>query len=151
MKRHLRTIRGPQGLKGEKGLSAYGVWLKAGHTGTKDDFFSFLRPKPYVYTAKTGQSVPVGKEIELECLTSPLTKGRYLVQISGGPEDAVLGLCYGKVPVDGGICVIHHGHGQGVCQWPCTSHPIQVLNYSEEPLCFSKKSQTFLLVFTAID
>ena len=28
MKRHLRTIRGPQGLKGEKGLSAYGVWLK---------------------------------------------------------------------------------------------------------------------------
>ena len=114
MKRHLRTIRGPQGLKGEKGLSAYGVWLKAGHTGTKDDFFSFLRPKPYVYTAKTG-------------------------------------LCYGKVPVDGGICVIHHGHGQGVCQWPCTSHPIQVLNYSEEPLCFSKKNQTFLLVFTAID
>ena len=112
MKRHLRTIRGPQGLKGEKGLSAYGVWLKAGHTGTKDDFFSFLRPKPYVYTAKTGQSVPVGKEIELECLTSPLTKGRYLVQISGGPEDAVLGLCYGKVPVDGGICVIHHGHGR---------------------------------------
>ena len=39
MKRHLRTIRGPQGLKGEKGLSAYGVWLKAGHTGTKDRFF----------------------------------------------------------------------------------------------------------------
>ena len=57
MKRHLRTIRGPQGLKGEKGLSAYGVWLKAGHTGTKDDFFSFLRPKPYVYTAKTGQTL----------------------------------------------------------------------------------------------
>ena len=45
MKRHLRTIRGPQGLKGEKGLSAYGVWLKAGHTGTKDDFFSFANCK----------------------------------------------------------------------------------------------------------
>lgn len=97
MKRHLRTIRGPQGLKGEKGLSAYGVWLKAGHTGTKDDFFSFLRPKPYVYTAKTGQTVPVGKEIELECLTSPLTRDGIWYKFPAGRKDAVLGLCYGKV------------------------------------------------------
>lgn len=151
MKTHLRTIRGPQGPKGEKGLSAYGVWLKAGHTGTKEDFFSFLRPKPSVYMIKTGQTAAVGKEIEWECLTGQISKGRYLVQITGGSEEAVLGICYGKVPIDGGICVIHHGHGQCICQWPCASHPIQLMNFSENALCFSKKDQTFLMVFTAID
>lgn len=151
MKRHLRTIRGPQGLKGEDGLSAYGVWLKAGHTGTKDDFFAFLRPKPYIYTAKTGQSVPVGQAIDLECLTAPLPKGRYLLQASGGPKEGVLGLCYGKVPMEGGLCVVQNGMGQCICTWPCASHPIQVINYSDDALCFSKKNPTFLLVFTAID
>lgn len=151
MKRHLRTIRGPKGLKGEDGLSAYGVWLKAGNTGTKEDFFAFLRPKPYIYTAKTGQTVPIGQEIELECLTTPLPKGRYLLQISGGPEKAVLALCYGSMVTEGGICPVQNGIGQCIWQWPCTSHPIQVRNYSETPLCFSKKNPIFLLVFTAID
>ena len=45
MKRHLRTVRGPKGLKGEDGLSAYGVWLKAGNTGTKEDFFRVFAAK----------------------------------------------------------------------------------------------------------
>ncbi len=151
MKRHIRTIRGPQGLKGDTGLSAYGVWLKAGHTGTTQDFLDALRPKPVIYTAQFGQTVEVGKPVLLECVAEPLAKGRFLLQITGAPEQCVLGLCYEKVPVEGGICNAPLGWGQCLCRWPCQSHPIQLVNYSDHPLCFSQKNMLCMVVFTKID
>ncbi|MBE5781090.1 MAG: hypothetical protein E7328_04640 [Clostridiales bacterium] len=40
-------LRGPRGKRGDDGLSAYGVWLKAGNTGSVDDFFASLTPRAY--------------------------------------------------------------------------------------------------------
>lgn len=37
------NIKGPQGEDGEKGDSAYRVWLDAGNTGTEEDFFESLK------------------------------------------------------------------------------------------------------------
>ena len=43
----------PQGQKGDQGDSAYQVWLKAGHQGTEQDFFNFLKgdtgPAPTIH------------------------------------------------------------------------------------------------------
>ena len=37
-----RIIRGPRGRRGADGLSAYGVWLREGNTGTEQDFLNAI-------------------------------------------------------------------------------------------------------------
>ena len=46
-------LRGPRGQRGDTGLSAYGVWLNQGNTGTVEDFFSDLTAnRPYIHLVK---------------------------------------------------------------------------------------------------
>lgn len=52
----------PQGPKGDQGDSAYQVWLKAGHQGTEQDFFNFLKGAP----GDRGFRGPAGKNFELK-------------------------------------------------------------------------------------
>lgn len=48
-------LGGPRGPRGDQGLSAYGVWLQAGNTGTVDDFFGELSSnRPYIHLTRDG-------------------------------------------------------------------------------------------------
>lgn len=53
--------QGPKGDKGDDGLSAYQVWLSAGHKGSVDDFFEYIRgPK-----GKNGKDGKDGKDAKV--------------------------------------------------------------------------------------
>lgn len=52
----------PQGQKGDQGDSAYQVWLKAGHQGTEQDFFNFLKGA----TGERGFRGPAGKKFNIK-------------------------------------------------------------------------------------
>ena len=42
----IKGDKGNPGIKGSDGLTAYEVWLEAGHTGTEEDFFQYLKGIP---------------------------------------------------------------------------------------------------------
>lgn len=54
--------RGDKGDKGDQGDSAYQVWLKAGHQGTEQDFFNFLKGA----TGERGFRGPAGKNFNIK-------------------------------------------------------------------------------------
>lgn len=57
--------RGPEGPRGLDGLSAYGVWLREGNSGTPEDFLTSLKMGGrFALTMHTGgQNVPPGQAV----------------------------------------------------------------------------------------
>jgi len=82
-------IRGPQGLQGDLGLSAYQVWLGENNNGTEQDFLDSIVGA----TGATGATGPAGADGESETLSSAidifLPNGGNFGQFSSGEEITV--------------------------------------------------------------
>jgi hypothetical protein len=94
-----RGFTGPQGAAGEDGLSAYGIWLNNGNSGTESDFLNSLQGPP----GPQGEQGPAGLPGEvpeivagdnITITTSP--EGAITISSAAGSAGAVSGVFYKK-------------------------------------------------------
>ena len=101
-------IRGPRGRRGADGLSAYGVWLKEGNTGTERDFLDaiaqcrqafYLAEEEEQYLCRGDAVAFSGRpQVEPDCIqikgdrVALQREGIYSVRFSAASQGAVFGL-----------------------------------------------------------